>query len=137
MYYLVIKFQWRYMAHVKSMSYQLNNSCYNIHMKSMYIQLELWSYKDTVTIKKYMDTNSWLERKVNTNQLSNQSSLYLSKRFIYLQSKWTLHLKDAAVDFVNCECHQILLPNWFNTRQTVIRIEGYSINLIECKVGAS
>jgi hypothetical protein len=41
------------------------------------------------------------------------------------------------VDFVNSECHQILLPKCFNKRQTSIGIEGYFINLIECKVGAS
>jgi hypothetical protein len=46
-------------------------------------------------------------------------------------------LKDAAVDFVNSECHQILLPKCFNKRQTSIGIEGYFINLIQCKVGAS
>jgi hypothetical protein len=32
-------------------------------------------------------------------------------------------LKDAAVDFVNSECHQILLPKCFNKRQTSIGIE--------------
>ena len=43
-------------------------------------------------------------------------------------------LKNAAMDFVNSECHQILLPNCFNKRQTFIGIEGHSINLIESKV---
>ena len=38
------------------------------------------------------------------------------------------------MDFVNSECHQILLPNCFNKRQTFIGIEGHSINLIESKV---
>jgi hypothetical protein len=72
-------------------------------------------------------------REVKKNRIHAK---YVAIVMILLMIYW-LSFCYQAVDFVNSECHQILLPKCFNKRQTSIGIEGYFINLIECKVGAS